>query len=73
MDDKTLKEVMRELGRKSAEARKKKQGKDFMKDISKLGVQARQKKAKNRTVETDGTVKKKVAKKTTSLSMEYEP
>jgi hypothetical protein len=34
-------ETMRELGKRSAEARRRKYGPDFMRDISQLGVDAR--------------------------------
>lgn len=62
MDDKALSEVMRELGKRSAAARKAKQGDNFMKELVQQGAAARRGSGKKQSEPLKekkiGTVKK---------------
>lgn len=70
-----LKEAMRELGRRSAAARKKKYGKNYMQGLIKQGADARRKtKSEPLRGKKKGTAKKKIGTVTkNSLNMTYEP
>jgi hypothetical protein len=73
-----IREAMRELGRKSAAARKEKLGKDYMKDLIKKGADARRGSGKSEPLAkkkaTKPHAKKKIRTvKKSSLNMTYEP